>query len=233
MDYHYLEQGNLPAAIFEGRKRVRTEFFGFLDDDDYLLPGAIAACLDLIGADGGYDVAVTTGFLETAGERKDISFDCETCLANPLGALAERAWLSSCGALFRHETVPPRYFDNVQKYAEWTDIAFRLCLDRRINFGAVRTFVKVWSEGSLSTHPEFASAPQALIRNCLRQEMPAELRRAFRRKFVDELHNASESCLRNARRAAAWGFHLRCLALRGGWKYWAYTRHLFRPAPRS
>ncbi len=35
------QEGSLPIALARGRSLVQTPFFGFLDDDDELLPGAL------------------------------------------------------------------------------------------------------------------------------------------------------------------------------------------------
>jgi hypothetical protein len=226
LEFHYLEEGSLPKAIHYGRLQVRTPFFGFLDDDDYLTPDAIALRLDLIDSGSGYDAAVTSGYRSVGGALTPIEFDAARCARGPAEMLAERNWLASCAGLFRTAAIGADYFRDLQKYAEWTDVAYRLVRDQTIGFSDAKTFVIEFSSESLSQNPAFRLAPSLLLSRLLSEGLPRDIRPAVERKLVDELHNASDYCRNEGQLLKAWGFHLRSIGFRSGLRYIPYTRHL-------
>ncbi|MBV8069643.1 MAG: glycosyltransferase, partial [Acidobacteriaceae bacterium] len=112
----------LPAAILFGRQLCKTEYFCFLDDDDVLLPAALATRLKAI-QDEQADVVVTSG-IGTDGTRTLL--DPVAVRADPLGEFLKRNWLTSCAGLYRASTVTDVFFKDLLNYLEWSCVAIRL-----------------------------------------------------------------------------------------------------------
>ena len=132
--YFYFEEGSIPKALNFARTQVDTEFFGFLDDDDYYYPWAIRERLDTLQADPTADVAVSWGERETPEGRRRSPAAGELDVDDPLRSLMRSNWLASCGGMFRAATISSEYFDPTVPYLEWTYVAFRVALERKIRF---------------------------------------------------------------------------------------------------
>src|SRR5262245_51696166 len=65
-----LAEPGLPRALRAGRAAVETAYFCVLDDDDELLPEALAIRLGAFEADPRADVVVTNGYLDGFGRRE-------------------------------------------------------------------------------------------------------------------------------------------------------------------
>ena len=223
------------AARRAGREAVDTEFFGFLDDDDVYLPGAIAARLAPLLDDARVDLAVGNGFKMAGTERRLLATDADFAAyaADPAGGLLDYNWLPSCAGLFRTDAVPADLFEPAEAHHEWTFLAFRLALTKRIAFVAQPTFCIGDTPGSLSKQSAHDWAVAEVVRRMLALEMPADLRRRVRRKLGAALHARANQCLRQGRVGEAWRWHVQSLAEPGGIaRYGAFTRKLLWPARR-
>jgi len=70
--------------------------------------------------------------------------------ANPLAELFEENWLHNCNHTFRTVSVPGRYFQDPQKYMEWTWLAFRVAISgKRVATSDKSTFRYHNTPGSL------------------------------------------------------------------------------------
>lgn len=228
-----LEDGGLPPALRVGRAHVDTPSFAVLDDDDELLPGALATRLDALGEVGEYDAVVTSGFFEGFG-RRDLSVAAFGGIeADPVRTLVRSQWLPPCAGLFSSDGVTPDFFSHLPAFLEWTYLGLRLALTRRIRFLGRPTFVyRTDTPGSLSKSKAYALAQPSGIRRLLEMDLPSDVRAILHTRLAGALHAASERELRDGNRLAAWRWHLRCLARPHGWRYLPYTRHLVRPARR-
>ena len=228
------EQPGVCAARRAGRDAVDTEFFCFLDDDDVYLPGAVAARLEPLAADPGFDLAVGNGFTMAGGERRLLATaaECAAFAADPAGQLLESNWLPSCAGLFRTDAVPPELFEPTEMHHEWTLLAFRLALNNRIAFVAQPTFCVHDTPGSLSKDPEHVWCSAGAVLRMLDYDMPLALRRKVQRKLGAALHVRASRCLEQGRIAEARRWHLQSLAEPGGLaRYAAFTRKLLWPRP--
>lgn len=222
-----LEEADFPAALRAGRERVRSPYFAELDDDDELLPGALAARVAAMEAHPEVDVVVTRGYVDHHGRRELNVEDLEAFQADPVRALLDHNWLAPCAGLFRTATIGPEYFADVPPYLEWTYLGLRLALERRIRFLNHPTWVyRADTPQSLSKRPRYVLQQSASLDHLLRLPLPREVRRGFERRRGVALHAAASLELRAGRRRAAWGWHLRSLAAAGGWRYALFTRRL-------
>ena len=124
IDVLQIPEKSLSAAIAAGRRAVRTPFFGFLDDDDEYLPGAIDVRLALLESNPHAGVAVTNGLRSINGVDEVIMQHINLVTADPLTAVFHEQWLASCSALYRAAVVPAEMFENIARYLEWTWLAF-------------------------------------------------------------------------------------------------------------
>jgi len=220
-------EAGLASALSAGRALVDAPYFAELDDDDLLLPGALAARVTRLDAEPDIDVVVTSGYLRgPGGDVLNVS-DISQCATDPLRAVLDRMWLTPCAGLFRTETIPATYFASMPPYLEWTYLAVLLSLKRRIAFLDLPTFVySLDTPRSLSKSCEYVRGQPAALQTVLRLPLPADVRQKLHHKYVAALHAASVSGLGQGRRAEAWRWHLRTLRHLHGWRYLTYTRHL-------
>lgn len=220
-------EAGLGPAISAGRDRVNAPYFAELDDDDLLLPGALATRLKRMQAEPTVDAVVTSGFLRS-GQTETLNIaDFSRCAADPLRMLMDSMWLPPCAGLFRTATVSTGYFRAMPPYLEWTYLAMVLALERRIAFVETPTFV--YSEdtpGSLSKSREYLLRQPDAIKTLLRLPIPSDVRRRLRQKYVAALHGASVTGLSLGRTSLAWKRHLQSVMHPQGWRYLPYTRHL-------
>ncbi|KPK11284.1 MAG: hypothetical protein AMJ56_06510 [Anaerolineae bacterium SG8_19] len=228
-----IAEPGLPNAIHIGRCAVNCEFFGFLDDDDYLLPEAINLRESCLISNSDIDVVITNGLREEWGDEPQMykaSNELERIMEDPLGALLEANWMTPCGALYRTSAVPADVFLNLTKYAEWTDVAFRLIDSYQFRFLFDNTFVQSNSPGSLSKQ-----AGQARYLMSLHERIASKVKTQLQRQRLNQRicglhHQIAKYELAANNRREAFRHHLRSMlhAPRIGIpRYLLFTRKLF------
>jgi glycosyltransferase involved in cell wall biosynthesis len=222
-----LEEASLPRALQAGRARVDTPHFAVLDDDDELLPDALRIRLDVLAEAPDADAAVTNGYLEDATGRTLSIDDFGRIQAEPLRMLFVQHWLPPCAGLFRTSTVGAELFDDIPAYREWTYLALRLALARRIRFAARPTFVyRTDTPDSLSKSRDYCLAGPPALGRMLTLPLPAEVRAALRVRLGVDQHCASSYELSHGNYRAAWRWHWRSLRQPEGWRFLPHSRHL-------
>jgi hypothetical protein len=209
-----IAEADLPNAIHLGRCAVNCEFFGFLDDDDYLLPEAINLRESYLISNSDIDVVITNGLREEWGDESQMYKDPterECILEDPLGALLKANWMTPCGALYRTSTVPADVFLNLTKYAEWTDVAFRLIDSYQFRFLFDNTFVQSDSPGSLSKQVGQARYLMSLHERIASKVKTQLQRKRFDQKICSLHHEIAEYELQVNNRRKAFKHHLRSM----------------------
>jgi glycosyltransferase involved in cell wall biosynthesis len=229
-----LPAADLPGALRAGRDQVATPYFAELDDDDELLPGALAMRVEALQARADVDAVVTRGFVDHHGRREPNVADLEGAQADPLRALLDHNWLTPCAGLFRTATVGPQYFADIPAYLEWTYIGLRLSLERRILFSNRLTWVyRADTVRSLSKSRAYVLLQPAAVERLLSLPVPPDVRARLEQRLHGALHAAAALELDAGNLRAAWRWHLRSLARAGGWRYALYTRRLAAALLRS
>jgi hypothetical protein len=224
----YQREPSIFLARRYAREEVHAPFFGFLDDDDQLLPGALATRVRALVSDAEADVVVTDGLLSDGMSESLILGDVTAIRQDPLHSLLASNWLATASALFRTESIPPDYFDATIRSNDMTYLAFRLALEKRVTFVAVPTYRKTYSPDSISLTPSWALPSLDTLDKMLTFPMPASVRRGIRRKCAAAAHDISNIYRERGEAAPAWRYHLRSLREPGGLlRYALYTRHLF------
>ncbi len=209
-----IAEAGLPNALHVGRCAVSGEYFGFLDDDDYLLARSIALRESFLDAHPRFDAVVTNGLREEWKDDRRLfkgAADLDRIARDPLAALMQANWMTPCGALYRTATVPSELFLGLTRYTEWTDVAFRLTQGYQFGFVLEHTFVQSDTPGSLSKH-----ANQARFTLELHQRMAGRFKTRRQRRLWDQRvctlhHRIAEEELAANNRSDALRHHLRSL----------------------
>lgn len=221
-----LPEPDLPAARASGRRAVRTEYFGFLDDDDELLPGALGRRCAAMVEQPSVDFVVTNGY-RGAAEAPHLR-RTERIATDPVVALLEQNWLASCAGLFRSSSCDQHFFDEMPAYLEWTALAFRLLhAGKRVAYIDECTYRINDSPISLSKSTSYRAATAQILADLLRLETPQPVRRRLRQMLTAARHDLSVASLQQGKRLQAWKYHLQSLTGSGGLRYLSYTRHMF------
>jgi len=225
-----LQIGDYLKARLFGRRQVDTEFFGFLDDDDVYLPGALSARLHPMRTDTSVDCVVGNGLIESGTCESVALSRLELHRKDPIVGLAVENWMpSACAALFRTMTIDVAYFEHPDRHFEWTCLAFRLAANRRkIVFLDNLTYRISDTPGSLSKSLAYAREAPDTLRRLLRIPLPHAARRLWSRKYGAALHGLAEHYRVQGNILLAWKAHLGSVLRPGGSRYALYTRHLLR-----
>ncbi len=246
-----LERADLPTALRVGRAAVDTPYFGSLDDDDELLPGALEHRVELLegedSSDGAAavgrgeagdrslpDVVVTNGYRRQDGvDELNVAADARVS-EDPLRSLLEGNWLLPGSWLCRSATVHEELFEGMPRYLECTYLAARFATGYRMRWSGRPTVAyRLGSPGAESESRGYVVGQADALRRILELPLPADVERNFRRRIAKAYHGAAEYDRRAGDLGAAWRWHLASLGSPGGWRYLPYTRRLFGSATRA
>jgi glycosyltransferase involved in cell wall biosynthesis len=227
-----VSEANVAAAQRWGRNSVMTEFFSFLDDDDEYLPGAIALRLAELRDDPSQDVVVTNGMKHDGHGDTPTVRDPAAAARDPLRALLRENWLASCAATFRSSTVGMDFFPGITRHFEWTLLAYRLALTKRIRFVDVPTYRLHTTEASASKSTAFVAAMPEILSAVLALRLPRDVRDGVAAKLAYAEHSLAAHHLELGHRKDAWRHHLRSLRARRGMRFLGFTRRLLHARSR-
>ena len=226
----YQETPSIFLARRRAREQVTAPYFGFLDDDDFLLEGALRTRVEALEADPAADAVVTNGYLREGSARKFTHPNIDGIRRDPIQSLLRENWMNTASALFRTATVSPSYFDVTIRSMDMTYVGFRLALEKKVAFLETPTFEKSYSPDSISITDEWALGSLATLDKMSRLPMPSAVRRSLRRKCTRAAHELADIHRRHGDLGAAWRLHLRSMAEPWGlWNYALYTRRLLLP----
>ena len=221
--------GGLPAAYAAGRQAVDTPWFGTLDDDDSLMPGALARRVDELERHPDHAVVVTNGYRRD-GERDVLNLQPPVDVAaDPLRALLARNWLLPGSWLGRSAMVGPSLFDGMAPYLECTFLAIRFASEFRMIWLDEPTVVyNVGTARAVTSSREYIVGQMDALRAILELSLPDDVRRALRRRVAKAYHHAADYDWRAGSLRSAWRWHLASLREPAGWRHVTFTRHLLR-----
>ena len=231
----YIDKRDSAIATTVGRSLVSGSFFSFIDDDDEFLPNALRSRIAYLLEDPAVDCLATNGYYFTHGTRRNIFPDVRMFHDDyVLPLLCGKNWMASNGATFRTRTVGQQYFENVSQHCEWTLIAFRIALQRRVRFVPDMTFNVYDTPGSSSKGASYVQGVAEMFALMLREEPPARYLPRIKREYTRSLHCACSYARMNGDWETAWRYYRATLAHRAGWKYLPYAALLLakyrRPA---
>lgn len=129
-----LDEPSATNAVSYGVKNcVDTPLFGFLDDDDYLLPGTIAGRENALKKHPECDVVIGRALRRQKGEiSSHMTFEqIQRCKNDPLAVMYGEGvnWMTSSAGLFRKSGFDNRLFDDPTQYFEWTYLATKMVVN--------------------------------------------------------------------------------------------------------
>lgn len=226
------EEGSSPQALARAVPLVKTDYFGFLDDDDELLPNALHQRLAKLQSQPEVDIVLSNGYLHNSQRDQDYLQYLDKVPNNPLTAFFVENWLPSCGALFRRASVDPTYFQSYHPYAEWSWLAFRLALDKKrfciLNEPTFRVYAD--TPASLSKSPEYRKSYISLYQKMLAVAIPSNVRRIIQKRLSQAHHDVSSYALAEGKLGQCVRHHILSLKHPSGWIFFTYTRHIIAAA---
>lgn len=219
-------QPGLPGAIAAGLEAADSSFVSVLDDDDFLLPGALDRAASTMEKNPSLVGVVANGIVrENRGDSLSIS-DVASVRRDPLTALLERNWLLPGSWLARRADLPDSFTGPLPTGGECTTTAVRLVLAGPVEFLADPAVV--WHADradSIRRSRPPDGVELAVVRHILSLPLPRSARRGFRRRLGRALHTESDR-QRARNRSLAWRLHISSLRQPGGLHYLSYTRQL-------
>jgi glycosyltransferase involved in cell wall biosynthesis len=214
-------------ALLSGRRAVTTPFFGFLDDDDEYLPGAVDGRLKVLENDPMADVVATNGY-RNSNNKDSIAFNqLKDVTDDPLLALYRENWLASCGGFFRTNTVSVDFFQQLPRHIHWSWLAFQLLqAGRRVAVLDQPTFRINDTDGSASKSDTYLLCHIEVYSRMLASATRPIIRKILKRRLMHAWHEAADYYRRQGILKLAWTAHLRSLQYPPGWKFITYTRKL-------
>lgn len=225
----YLREPGIASALRAGRMAVDAPWFGTLDDDDELLPDALAQRLRVFDAQPDVDIVVTNG-LQRSGTTDTLHVPPD--LGNRIArdaqhAFLERNWLLPGSWLARSDRVGASLFDGMPAFRECTFLALRFSTEYRMRWLQEPTVLyHVGSPHAVSHSAAYQEGQIDAVRALLALRLSPRLRRRVHREISGALHDAADRLWQDDDLSQAWRMHLRSLAGRWGVRYLPFTRHL-------
>lgn len=221
----YLPEGNLGCAHRAGVDAVRTDLYGFLDDDDELLPHGLAHLTAALRNDLSLDYVVGNGIVDRfEGDKHAFPPDPDQVarLNSDLpAALMHANWLASCGGLYRADRITSALFDGTVRQFEWTYYAFRLSTERKGMLIPQATYQVHDTPVSTSKRPEHQIEYVNFLRlmHSLSRRSRPDLVRAIRAREASAYNAAAMTFLQERAFRKALAFQWRGLLTPGGLTY--------------
>jgi hypothetical protein len=222
--YAHVEEASMPKALSVGRELVDTRYFAELDDDDILFPHALSSRYERLSKNENIDTAVSNGFFNNSGKNVLSHPNITACQDDPLGAVLNRVWLNPGAALFRTATIKAEIFAEMPQYLEWTYLALRLSLEKRVVFIDNPSFVhyldlpfSIWnSEAAILGKPRALAAILTL-------NLPKTMRAQYNKKWANACHSVSRLYLGKGKYSSSWIWQKKSLKRKFNVKRLPYT----------
>ena len=224
-------QRGIPAAFRAGRSAVTTTYFGALDDDDLLLPGALTARVAALTADDTRDAVVTDGFIRSAAGDRRMRENFLDAAADPVREMFRGNWLLPGSWLCRTDRIGGWLFEDMPDHRECTWIGLQLATRARLAFLPTPTIVyhEDTPGGAHRTFAYCAAQPRA-ITQFLTLPLPGDVRERLHRSVAVAYHEIAHRLLiEEGKRGAALRWHLRSLLAPGGVRHLLFTRKFLWP----
>jgi hypothetical protein len=222
-------EASLPGAYVAGRQAVETPWFATLDDDDLLLPGALARRVDEMERRPEHAVVVTNGYRRDGGQDVLNIQPPLDVAADPLRALFKRNWLLPGSWLCRSTMVGPSLFEGMPRCLECTFLAARFASELRMVWIDEPTVIyNVGSPLAITRSREYVVGQMDALRTILALPLPDDVRRLLHSRVAAAYHDAADHDWRAGALRSAWQWHVASLQEPGGWRHITFTRHLLR-----
>ena len=224
------DEAGLPAALAAGREAVDAPWFTDLDDDDLLMPGALALRVQALEEATDCCAVVTNGIVRDGDrDRPKVPADVDVA-ADPVRAMLRGNWLLPGSYLCRSDALGVELFRDMPSYLERTYLALRLATTGPILWVPEPTVIYHAHTPNSTWKSRACVLGQAdALRGVLRLPLPDDVRQHYRRQITRACHATSEMELEAGRLREAWRWHLRSLREPRGWEWYrSFTASLLR-----
>jgi len=201
-----LPEAGLPAALRAGRRLVEDPLLSELDDDDELLPGALALRAAALEARPECGAVVTNG-IRRGGHGDELHLRPDDDLErDPLREMLRRNWLLPGSWLCRSAVLPESVFARMPSYLENTYLGLTLATAVRIAFVLDRPTM-VYHEDtpdSVSKSVEYLLGQEGALARILELDLPADVRRDYENRLGPACHAAAAVLAERGDRTGAW-----------------------------
>lgn len=228
------EARGLPAALVAGRALVSTLWFTSLDDDDFLLPGALLLRVRELERRTDCAAVFTNGYIRNGAVDTLHVKAHHDVNADPIRAILEQNWCLPGSWLCRTEMVGVSVFESMPSFLECTYLALRLASEHPLFWVDTPTVVyRVGSPAAESRSRAYVLGQVHALRRIVELNLPADVRRVLRSRIASAYHEAAEQERTAGAQREAWRWHAASLLQPSGWRYVPFTRHLLRDALRA
>jgi hypothetical protein len=218
---------SMPAAMLAGRRSIATPYFGFLDDDDELLPHALRRRYEALEREPDAGFLISNGLIHIDGSEAPLVDDPAPIRRDPLAALVESNWIcTSASGLYRTDRVDESVFVTMPKYLEWTYLGAYLLPRMSFVFLEEPSYRKFELANSLSRSHACMVGRVDAIERILGLALDPPILRSMRRRLGDVHHSVANSFMQRGELAKAWSHHLRSLVEPGGLRYVSFSLRL-------
>jgi hypothetical protein len=211
-----LQSGSYPLARRIGAELAESEFLGFLDDDDELLPDTLAPKLAYFREHPDVDVLVTDGLRINGTTTSRILPPPKDRSSDTVETVMRMGW-GACALTLRRQNVDLAVFDAEFRHLEWTLTALELAKRYRFGFLDEPTY-RYYEDtpGSLSKLAEHHLIAPELWRRLMKSYAGTRYDDSVRRRFGTVCHKVAWEYARQGRMREAWRLHAESLMAPGG-----------------
>ena len=227
-----LRTGSHPLARRVGAELADTEFLGFVDDDDELIPNTLAKKIAYFREHPEVDVLVTDGLSINGSEVENIFAPFQARSPDLVETMMRVGW--GAGAVtIRTARVDLAAFDTEIRHVEWTLTTLELA--RHYKFGFLDELTYRYYEttpNSLSKTEEHNFGEPRVWRRLCKSYAGTRYQAITRRNFVTACREVSREFARRGRLRDAWRLHLESLRPPGSLKSLAFSPRLLAASLR-
>jgi hypothetical protein len=228
-----LQSGSYPLARRVGAELADSEFLGFLDDDDELLPNTLAPKLAHFREHPEVDVLVTDGLRINGAKQSFILPPPAARSSDVVESVMGMGW-GACSLTLRRQNVDLAVFDAEFRHMEWTLTALELAKRYRFGFLDAPTY-RYYEDtpGSLSKMAEHALIAPELWGRLLKSYAGSRYYDSVRQHYGKVCHQVAWEYACQGKMVDAWRLHVESLQTPGGMAWLPFSaKLLFAPLRR-
>ena len=228
-----LRSGSHPLARRIGAEMADSEFLGFLDDDDELMPNTLERKIAYFREHPEIDVLITDGLRVNGSVVTRIFPPPDLRSADLVETMMRTGW-GACALTLRTQNIDLSAFDAEFRHLEWTLITLELARRYRFGFLDEPTYrYYVDTPGSLSKSAEHRFAAPEVWRRLSMSYAGTPYEGIVRRRYGRECHNAAWQHAQQGRMRDAWQLHVESLMAPGGLAWLPLSAKLLFASLRS
>lgn len=221
-----LRSGSYPLARRAGAELADSEFLGFLDDDDELMPNTLAPKIAHFRQHPEVDLLVTDG-LRVKGSTETRIFPPPEARSSDLVETMMRTGWGAGAITLRMQNIDLSAFDAEFRHLEWTLTTLEMASRYQVGFLDELTY-RYYEDmpNSLWKSAEASFAAPAVWRRLSKSFAGTPHEATVRRRYGLVCHSASSDYAQQGRMPDAWRLHFESLKSPGGMVFLSYSARL-------